>query len=362
MLAIIADDLTGALDSAAPFAARGCKTVVVLAENGLTEALQEAPEVLSVDLSCREATAQEARRRAAATLAALPAGTTLFLKIDSRLKGHIAELLEVFSFHAALAAPAIPEFGRIVRDGHVAGFGVDTPIEVAAKLGALVERCTIPDTVTTSDMLEAARQAQARGVDLFIGARGLAEALAQIETSTVHPVMAQIPAGPAVFAIGSRDPITLAQIDMLKQHAALDLRPAPNGAVSDRAPVRGPLTLVQATEGVEVNSPEAVAKALADGIVPALTETAATLLLCGGATAEAVLDRMKITHFRLVGECLPGLGLAQLGTQWLIAKSGGFGEPDTLRRVADAVLANSAGGATPSGKPGIRITAIGKTK
>ncbi len=62
------------------------------------------------------------------------------------------------------------------------------------------------------------------------------------------------------------------------------------------------------------------------------------LLLCGGATAEAVLARLGVTGFRLMGECLPGLGLAYAGGQCIIAKSGGFGAPDTLRTIAGHTL------------------------
>ncbi len=79
---------------------------------------------------------------------------------------------------------------------------------------------------------------------------------------------------------------------------------------------------------------DAVAQNLAVSVHPRLTAQARTLLLCGGATAEAVLARMGITCFRLEGECLPGLGLAYAGGQCIIAKSGGFGGPETLANLA----------------------------
>ena len=58
------------------------------------------------------------------------------------------------------------------------------------------------------------------------------------------------------------------------------------------------------------------------------------MLLCGGATAEAVLHSMGIECFRLEGECMPGLGLAHAKGRCIIAKSGGFGQPDTLAKLA----------------------------
>jgi D-threonate/D-erythronate kinase len=95
------------------------------------------------------------------------------------------------------------------------------------------------------------------------------------------------------------------------------------------------LTLVQAVPGEDVVTGEEVAHALAESVCPDLAPVASTLLLSGGATAEAVLDKMRIVRFRLQGECLPGLGLAHARGHCIIAKSGGFGEPDTLRKIAD---------------------------
>ena len=50
---------------------------------------------------------------------------------------------------------------------------------------------------------------------------------------------------------------------------------------------------------------------------------------------ETVLAAMGIHSFRLRGECLPGLGLAYAGGQCIIAKSGGFGVPETLVTLAE---------------------------
>ena len=134
MLAIVADDLTGALDTAAPFASRGLHVEVALDVGAIAAAVREKPAVLSVTLASREIDATEARGVAAEALAALPPGTRLFKKVDSRLKGHIAAELDAMPFRSALVAPAIPAFGRVVRNGHVQGFGVETPISRPAAL------------------------------------------------------------------------------------------------------------------------------------------------------------------------------------------------------------------------------------
>jgi D-threonate/D-erythronate kinase len=338
LLFVMADDFTGALDSGAPFAGRGLHVEVVLSIEGIQSALASRPDVLSIDLGCREKTAQQARALAQAASRLLPLGAKIFLKIDSRMKGNIVAILDAIPFEQALVAPAIPDFGRIVTEGAVRGFGVDVPIDIAAALGRHVGNCSIPDTVSAADMAEALASADRAGVDLLVGARGLAESLAQSMTQGAQPVRAAIPAGAALFVVGSRDPITLSQIERLADEVDIDHRPAENGRLSNPCTIQKRVTLVQAVDGQEIFEAEAVSQNLAEGVVPLLTQEVETLLLCGGATAEAVLHRMGIARFRLVGECLPGLGLARTDRHCIIAKSGGFGQPDTLRDIATTIL------------------------
>jgi uncharacterized protein YgbK (DUF1537 family) len=98
------------------------------------------------------------------------------------------------------------------------------------------------------------------------------------------------------------------------------------------------ITLVQAVPGAAAATGQAVSQALAESVCPVLTEGASTLLLSGGATAEAVLSKMGITRFRLMGECLPGLALAHAEGHCIITKSGGFGGPETLKEIAEEIL------------------------
>jgi D-threonate/D-erythronate kinase len=339
VLLIFADDLTGALDAAAPFAGRGLATEVAIGLDGVRAALADAPAVLSVNLGCRDGEADEARRRTQELLGLVPADTILFKKIDSRLKGHIAAEMDAISYRHALVAPAIPDFGRVVIGGAVSGFGVEVAIPVHERLGAHAGRCTIPDTRSKGDIREALDAAQAEGADLLVGARGLAEALAEAMT-----VRAFIPPGMGLFVIGSRDPITVEQIDVLKSIGPVSIVEAPNGVMPRHTDDGAGLTLVQATQGTENLSPLAVSDRLAEGVVPHFTARAARLLLSGGATAEAVLRTMGVSRLRLAGECLPGLGVGWSGDQCIIAKSGGFGQADTLKRIAKMMLGDNDAG------------------
>lgn len=105
MLAIVADDLTGALDAAAPFASRGLHTEIALTVEAIPGALSEHPQVISVNIGSREMDVVSAQQATAAALAALPPGSRLFKKIDSRLKGHIAAELDIIPFRSALLLP-----------------------------------------------------------------------------------------------------------------------------------------------------------------------------------------------------------------------------------------------------------------
>lgn len=343
MLVILADDLTGTLDSAAPFAGRGLVTEVVLHPDALDEALAQAPEVVAINLRSREIAALEAANATANMLKRLPADMRLFKKVDSRLKGNIVAELDAMPFERALVAPAIPDFGRVVVGGHVRGFGIETPIAVAAKLGGHAARAHIPDTSSQDEMLASLQFAQKEGFDLLVGARGLADALAHSMTAKEPQPLMRLPEAPTLIVVGSRDPITVKQVDELRSHCVVEYCAAPAG-VCNASPVqtREMLTVVQATEGPAPVQPAEVSANLAKMVVPAFTDRASTLVLTGGATAEAVLEKMGVLRFRLLGECMPGMGLAIADGRHIITKSGGFGQPDTLQRLARQILRKAA--------------------
>lgn len=338
MLAIIADDLTGALDSAAPFAGRGLHTEVALSLDAVPAAIDAGPSVVVINLASREVAPEQAARLTREALAHLPRGVRIFKKIDSRLKGNITAELDAMEYDCCLVAPAIPEFSRIVRNGHLEGFGVEVPIGIADRLGAHAGRATIPDIASQEDMRTGLDAALKEDIDLLIGARGLADALAQTLSGIENATLSPMPDAPALFVIGSRDPITVAQIDELRASTSMTYIAAPNGAIKGSVAAAKGLTLVQATPGTAPANPAEVSENLATSVVPALTDPAATLLISGGATAETVLKRMGVTRFRLMGECVPGLGLAYADGRCIITKSGGFGQPDTLKTIAKQIL------------------------
>ncbi|WP_134679040.1 four-carbon acid sugar kinase family protein [Paracoccus ravus] len=328
-LAIIADDLTGALDSAAPFAARGLKVAVALAPRHVAAALATGPDILAVTTDSREIPPEAARLATAEVIAALPP-VRIFKKVDSRLKGNIEAELSALDFEAGLAAPAIPEFGRIVQGGAVTGFGVDRPIMVADCLGRHAARVEIPDVTTTGEMRAVLERA---GNALLIGARGLAEALAAQMSATAPRMIESLPGRHGLFVLGSRDPITLAQVELLRDMPGVLWRGAENGRLSAALPEARRLVL-QALPGTSPASSEEVSAALAEAVAPLLQPGFGTALLSGGATAIACLRARGAEVLKVRGECLPGLVVADWQGVTVITKSGGFGDPACLTKLS----------------------------
>jgi uncharacterized protein YgbK (DUF1537 family) len=336
-LAILADDLTGALDSAAPFAARGCRVEVALCAEATAEACLHGADIVAVSTRSRELTVDEARAAVSLAAAALPPGVRIFKKIDSRLKGHVEVELSALTFSGALVAPAIVDFGRVVKDGAVTGFGVENAIPIAAVLGRFAGRSTIPDVGSDEEMRAALDRADE--ADLLVGARGLAEALARRLTGVEQPTVAALAGPRSILVVGSRDPITLAQVEALRSQEDVTHLPAPNGIFDARRVLEAGtnLVLVQAMPGDRAVQPHDVAVNLAEHLRPIVPDCCDTLFLTGGATAEAVLGAMGIDRMRLLGECLPGLPVGVAGDLTIVAKSGGFGEVGALVRVAEMI-------------------------
>lgn len=331
-IAIIADDLTGALDSAAGFAVRNLTTRVVTSTANFIEALNDTTlQVIAISTGARDGSADSAVAKLRPVGAALSNFDGLvFKKIDSRLKGHIAaEIAELRRFRSGplLACPAIPRLHRFVRAGAVTGAGVTAPIDVATRLG--VDH-TIIDASTDAD-IDAALPRQL-DTHLYVGAAGLAEALARrLAPDAPTGDRLTLPV-PLVLAIGSRDPVTLAQI----ANMPLPVVAAPDGVVPPCA--LNDMALVQLTAQTPDLDPTLAADRFSAGIADILRNgrpAPRSLFACGGETAQAILSRLGITRLDLLGEVLPGVPLSRCADTGLIivTKSGGFGQSDLLRHL-----------------------------
>ena len=328
-LAIIADDLTGALDAAAPFAMRGIRTVVALFPSAVPGALTMGARVASVSTDSREIAPDAAKAAVHQAVGMFPSGTALFKKVDSRLKGNIAAELDAIRHVRSLVAPAIPDLGRITRNRQISGFGIAKPIDIADRLGRHAATARIPDVEVDADFDQALLQPH----DLSVGARGLAQAIARaMAPDAVAPDLG-LSATAAYCVVGSTDPITLAQLDHLRRTIP-DLTDiaAPNG-VAPPTTAKSALTIIQAVPGAEPATGPSVAAELAASLQRLSPPKGSLLVVSGGATAQTVLQMLGIEMLEVLGEIQPGFPIACGGGLTVVTKSGGFGEPDSLSRL-----------------------------
>ncbi len=132
-IGIVADDLTGANDTALQFHSRGCNTQLVLevcdeiANKDLIQCLAISTESRNIP----SLEAYDAVKKATAFMKSELNIEHYYKKIDSTLRGNIARetlaMLEVLEYDAAIIVPAFPNEGRITVGGYQLLKGV--PIE-----------------------------------------------------------------------------------------------------------------------------------------------------------------------------------------------------------------------------------------
>jgi D-threonate/D-erythronate kinase len=120
---IIADDLTGAADSAVQFRQAGF-SAVVLARPASHRSAWPLAQVVSLSLNTRNVSPAAVRhiwQRQDPTIRALAQDALVYHKIDSTLRGHpgieVRLLLDCLGATSALIVPAFPKLGRQTIDG-----------------------------------------------------------------------------------------------------------------------------------------------------------------------------------------------------------------------------------------------------
>jgi uncharacterized protein YgbK (DUF1537 family) len=354
---LIADDLTGACDAAVPFAARGYVTAARLHPEGGAGGL----DVLAVTTESRALAAAELRgvfERTGRALAGVES-RIIFKKIDSTLRGNVgmevALAAEAFACDAAIVTPAFPAMNRIVEAGRLRVDGAEfAPIEMAAFWRAQGLECAHVSPQGLHAALElgarfvsvdAASDADLDGIVrcglgsgrriLWAGSAGLASALARVGQSS-WPALQEAgqEARPTavLFCLGSDHPVTLEQErNLIAARGALAfdaLTAAPERIAATLAGGRHvALRIPYGRVGVER------ARQLLHGVSGAW-------MLTGGDTASLVCRALGATGIRLHHEVAPGIPRGAIGGGPLdgapvVTKSGGFGAPDALIRIAD---------------------------
>ncbi len=124
IVGIIADDLTGANDTALQFHLRGANTKILL-DSEYTPANKENIEVWAISTESRNCDKQEAVSRvekAVKTFVENFSFDYFYKKIDSTLRGNIAletlTMMNMLEYDASIIIPAFPQEGRITVGGY----------------------------------------------------------------------------------------------------------------------------------------------------------------------------------------------------------------------------------------------------
>ena len=304
MIGLLADDLTGACDSAAPFLGEGR----VLVSIWPAFAPDSSAACLAISTETRDGTPEEARTRSrqAVHLLLTAGANRIFRKVDSRLRGHLREelagALDAWPGRCLLA-PALPAEGRLTVGGRQLVDGA--AIDIGTLLDGL-ERVEIRDAATDDDLSALAAAVDADRELMPAGTNGLAAALARGSAAAPGWPACARPLG----LVGSSDRGTM-RAGSLAEVSVAQVEAARAAGWEVRRRARG--------DAVELEGHDA-------------------LFLSGGGTASGVLADLGATQLELLGQALPRVPVGRLldgPRRGLVValKSGGFGGVDAIAAV-----------------------------
>ncbi|MFB6073716.1 MAG: four-carbon acid sugar kinase family protein [Haloarculaceae archaeon] len=395
---VVADDLTGATDTAHGFAARGYGTRVRIdggGGNGDGERDGGVP-VLSVTTESRYDDAESA---AAAVDRAVRASTArlVYKKVDSTLRGNVASEVEAAlartGAQLALVAPAFPAAGRTTEGGvhavdgtpvdeseyaadangpataaltdlfapvgpvtHVSLSAVEEGADaVAARVGAALDATDGPPVVvcdaTDADHLAAVAAAGARFDPLYVGSGGLAAHVAPPDAERGAVTPPPVPAGAPLAVAGSVNPATLEQLARVPDEQVVELDATALIAGESHGERVGESDVERVDEGETDRAGTRAAERLRAGepaVLTAATDRAAVdrTLAAGkraGLDPAAVRERVAAGLARSAGRALAGdpSGLVLTGGDLAVAAA----------RELDATAIDLSGAAVADGVP-----------
>lgn len=374
---LVADDLTGATDSAVQFAAAGWDARLVRHLEAVDAPAVDGarPRLDAVTARTRSRSDSEAAAITRVWVEALAvAGVDrLFVKVDSTVRGSVAgqvrgALAAWRQRHpeaVAIICPAFPDQGRTVVAGTVRVHGEPVALTAAAQdpvtpVTTSSVETLFPGTqsVTSDEMVDTSGLdsvvVDARSNDdlariaatlerlgpraVAVGSAGLAQAIAAREQTerSLQIIATRRPVERILVAVSSLHPAAHSQLARLLE----TLPPTdPTGPPSEDRPA---VVVVSTPKDVlPVEHSHDVASALASRVADELQRHPyGALVLIGGDGALAVLDRLGAEQIEIVDNLAPGtphgtlLGGVAHGLQ-VVTRSGGFGDVDSLVRIVD---------------------------
>ena len=369
-LVVLADDRTGANETAGSCAELGCGDVPVVTWSSV-QMLSDQDPVVVFDLGSRHLNPAAAAARVhfvvRSATSAIAGGLRLAHKIDSTLRGNWAT--EIVASQQRIGAPVIvvpafPAAGRTCRKGvvfdhtvpvaegparldprqpvessepcvHLRGVGADGVVSIgsADALRTWVESATggvaVCDATTDADISSLAAVWAEHPDAVFAGTAASVSAAARCLVGH-HPQSAGSRAsrpltGPVLVVCGSLHPAARRQLDALRAHTA-ELQGPPVDCIA---------TPIPPTTGVDANAAHRQAHLLTKAARRAMAGGRyATIIVLGGDTAAALLgDEPMFIH----GILAPGAAWGHRGGAVLVTRPGGFGDDAAL---VDLVVAH----------------------
>jgi D-threonate/D-erythronate kinase len=389
LIAVIADDLTGAADTGVQFVHAGYRTAVFFRA---TEVLEDDLHAVSFDTDSRTMPAGFAAKRVLDAAHAARGAHIVYKKLDSTLRGNVAAELAAALGGArrdrVIVAPAFPAAGRTTVGGsqRVHSVPVDetemandphTPVREAhvpsllahafSSVGTLgvedladherVRRtledceCVVADAERDADLQALVRAVPDPDRVLWAGSAGLALALGSVYPGPCAGTagVQRAPVRPVLVVVGSLSGVAREQVRRLVEaygEVDVPVHGKESNAVQKaigsarRALAGGTCAVVHSPEE-RVASSESVLGELAE-VAALLSEEGLFegLVLTGGATAVGVARRLGASGIRLEGEVETGVPMGVLvgpRPYPVVTKAGGFGGPDTLEGAVEAL-------------------------
>jgi uncharacterized protein YgbK (DUF1537 family) len=403
-IALIADDLTGSLDTGLQFRKKGLITIVPLDWN------QPPPkaQALVLNTNSRNLPGDVAYRRVYRICRRLKAGG-IYKKIDSTMRGNVGKealaILNAQKIAKAIVVPTVPVMGRAVEGGILRVHG--TPLLKTAyardpfhplwtsRVSSLLEKETgervgfigikevrrgasylaqkIQETPARLLSLDAVLQSDLKiiaqactrlaGQVLPCGSVGLADELNLTVRRSSRKLRKKGPRRPLLIISASRNPTTADQIEMARNHSRFPL------VEPDLGRLTNPRTSGSEAKAAAQNLVEVLAKGNGailtttfqkhlpgkETMIPRILGKAAVhllgkvrlggLVLTGGDLAMGVCERLSSSALLIEEEVLPGIPCSTLADGpfkglRMVTKAGGFGEKDALWRIIQYLRGN----------------------
>lgn len=348
---LLADDLTGALDTAAEFVGLCGPFDVIWSDAGAAS----APRSLAIDSGTRERSKVESVEIVARLAPLLRDGEIAYKKVDSLLRGawaaELGACLSTGHWASCVVAPAFDyqgrrtvdaqQFARTVNgDWHRVGDNLLDQLKrdgVGALRGSSdtlsqggVQVFDAESDLDLDRVVEMARR-MAEPV-LWCGSGGLAGALARNRGASAPSVLKR----PVLGLFGSDQATTASQLAACGK-ATVALAEGEGGAGVQRKLASDRMALVKFAlpDGLSrADAAQRIARELT--ALTAALDPPGTLIVAGGETLKAMCLALGAHALEVTGRIVPGLPRSTLqGGRWagvdVISKSGAFGAPELWR-------------------------------